>query len=319
MKRFVLDHLGKACQTADHIAACRFDSKTADAVIELKTGKTVAIYVINRAIRIPEIRETCERNTAKRVHTLFIVDGRMIPADDSEVEPPHWMLALHALAHGRIYAYECDQRRCTIRPVHMEWRWGEEPRRFTYGQNVDIARLRTDRVEVASKYLDGSFAVADFSDGAFWKKRDPNAGQERKYSWREWSFGGQKRRQEEPQPEAEPFDPWEAFRQNYGEPAGADFAWNAQRRYRQRQERQERQKRQNYSSSSRRASSYTTELRNYTLLGVPTTASYDEVKQAYRRKAREYHPDLHPDQKEQYTAKMADINAAFDALRKKLE
>jgi curved DNA-binding protein CbpA len=41
------------------------------------------------------------------------------------------------------------------------------------------------------------------------------------------------------------------------------------------------------------------------------------VKQAYRRKAREYHPDMHPNEKEKYTAKMADINAAFEAIVKK--
>ncbi len=41
------------------------------------------------------------------------------------------------------------------------------------------------------------------------------------------------------------------------------------------------------------------------------------MKQAYRRKAREYHPDLHPDAKEKYTAKMADINAAFAAIIKR--
>lgn len=319
MKRFVLDYLDKACQTADQITDCRFDSSTADAVLHMKSGRTVHVYVINRAIRIPEIIETCQQNTTKRIHTLFIIDGRMIPDDNSEVDPPHWMLALHALAHGRIYAYWCDQRRCSIRPVHMEWRWGDEPRRFTHGPAVDIGRLRTDRIELTSKYITGNFAIADFSDGQFWKKQDPNAGQEHKYSWREWSFGGQKRPKEEPQPEPEPFDPWEAFRQNYGEPAGStDAGWQARRRDRQRQERQQRQQRQGYTGSTRR-SAYTTEMRNYTLLGVPTTASYDEVKQAYRRMAREYHPDLHPDQKEQYTAKMADINAAFDAIRKKLE
>lgn len=317
MKRFVLDHLSKECQTADQITDCRFDSSTADAFIDLITGKTVAVYVINRAIRIPEIMEKVEANTARRLHTLFIVDGRMIPDDDSDTEPAHWMIALHALARGRIYAYWCDRRRCTIRPVHMEWRWGEDPRRFIYGPAVDVSRLRTDRVDLASKYITGNFAVADFADGTFWKKHDPNAGREHKYSWREWSFGGQKRRTEEPQPEPDAsWDPWEAFRQNYGEPAGADFAWNGQRRYRQRQQ-QDRQ-RQRYAGGGRKPA-YSSDQRNYTVLGVPASASIDEIKQAYRRMARENHPDLHPDQKEHYTAKMADINAAFDALRKKLE
>lgn len=308
MKRFVLDHFEKVCQTAERIARCRFDARDADMVIELDNGKSVAVYVVNRAIRIPEIRETFEQNTARRVYSLFIVDGRMLPEHNAEIEPPHWMSALHTATHGRIYAYWADRRRITIRPVHLEWRWGDEPRRVEYGPAIDVNNLRTDYVELASKYITGRYAVADFGDGAFWKKRDPGAEREYKYSWRHWSFGGQRKQaQEEPQYSYDDWDPWEAFRQQYGEVGGSEFAWNANRR----------QRRQD--SYTRRGTGYAADSRSYAVLGVPVTATYEEVKQAYRRKAREYHPDLHPEEKEKFTAKMADINAAFEALRKKLE
>ena len=36
----------------------------------------------------------------------------------------------------------------------------------------------------------------------------------------------------------------------------------------------------------------------YEVLGVDKNASADDIKRAFRRKAKECHPDLHPDDKE---------------------
>jgi curved DNA-binding protein len=49
----------------------------------------------------------------------------------------------------------------------------------------------------------------------------------------------------------------------------------------------------------------------YSILGVPKTASQKEIKSAYRKLAREYHPDVNPGA----TEKFKDINEAHEALK----
>ena len=51
----------------------------------------------------------------------------------------------------------------------------------------------------------------------------------------------------------------------------------------------------------------------YDVLGVPKTASDDEIKSAFRRMAKQYHPDLHPDDKEA-EAKFKEVNEAYEVL-----
>ncbi len=51
----------------------------------------------------------------------------------------------------------------------------------------------------------------------------------------------------------------------------------------------------------------------YEVLGIQKGASDDEIKKAYRKMAKQYHPDLHPDDKE-CEAKFKEVNEAYEIL-----
>ncbi len=51
----------------------------------------------------------------------------------------------------------------------------------------------------------------------------------------------------------------------------------------------------------------------YSVLGVSRDATKDEIKAAYRKKAKQYHPDLHPNDPVA-AEKMNEVNEAYDML-----
>ncbi len=58
----------------------------------------------------------------------------------------------------------------------------------------------------------------------------------------------------------------------------------------------------------------TTDFKDYyAILGVSKTASPDEIKQAFRKLARKYHPDVNPNNK-QAEARFKEINEAYEVL-----
>lgn len=53
----------------------------------------------------------------------------------------------------------------------------------------------------------------------------------------------------------------------------------------------------------------------YEIIGVEVNASYDEIKKAYLRKMKEYHPDVYEGDKDFALEKTAEITEAYNVLK----
>jgi len=52
----------------------------------------------------------------------------------------------------------------------------------------------------------------------------------------------------------------------------------------------------------------------YEILGVPRNASQEEIKKAYRKLVKQWHPDLHPENKEEAERRFKEIQEAYEVL-----
>ena len=101
---------------------------------------------------------------------------------------------------------------------------------------------------------------------------------------------------------------WSRYREERDRKLYEEYQRNE--RARRRQERKERRARAE--EERRRSMAWC-----YAVLGIPETATLEEVKAAYRRMALRYHPDMNKSKDAE--ARMKEINEAYERLGKELE
>jgi hypothetical protein len=222
---------------------------------------------------------------------MLLLEQALLPNDGDRVNLSEPLQALHALYKDKVYAYDVANGQPRISQVHFKsFGRGDEVEAW-YGPDVPVRHLPSFRVWVkAPNAIKGDYLIASFGSEAFWKTGDYQAGRDAfrqqqrtggtyraTYSSASWQGGARYTRQETPE----------------DLPNGNGY----QRVYTGRPP-----------ASARLQSSYAE-------LGVALSASADEVKAAFRKLARELHPDVSALPKAEAERRFKALNEAYTFIK----
>jgi hypothetical protein len=146
-----------------------------------------------------------------------------------------------------------------------------------YGGEVTFEKLRVTKVTARTRAIKGNWMMADFGPNPYWANREFRAQRLNERYWKARRRTGE--------------FVWGRYDVG-GHPGGAtDQALN-------------------------RAHNSQLE-RCYTLLGVEVTATRDEIKAAYRKLARQYHPDTSQLAEGEAQARFQELTAAYETIKSK--
>ncbi|HLV34249.1 MAG TPA: J domain-containing protein [Spirillospora sp.] len=161
VRTYLVNELNEAVNT---VAEVRHDG-TDIILVDLLSGDTVLIYLIERLMPVHEIKETLTAHTAKNLHTLFVLWGDMLlPQEDSYYLPEDWMEVLLTLYNGKIYGYDSYGPYASVFPVFFNRQGAGLEYFVTYGDAIKAAHLHCDYVHIDTRHLKGFWRVADFAE-----------------------------------------------------------------------------------------------------------------------------------------------------------
>ncbi|MEO8394252.1 MAG: DnaJ domain-containing protein [Chloroflexota bacterium] len=250
--------------------------------IQTWSGVVIYAYILDEPTKARTIKRIVQENTRIGIGTLFVVNAEIVPDDGAQVEPDEELLALHALFKDKLYTYRIEEDGTPkIGQVHFKAR-GDQ-REVWYGPDITIGHLPSFRIWVNTpQSIKGNWMIANFGTDSFWKQSDYMIGRD---AFREHL---QRRAVDRSR-----FRFWAKPGWNSamgGESPGEGYAVPP--------------------------SAPESELdRSYKQLGLPSGAPDDEVKAAFRRLAREYHPDVSDLPKEEAEIRFKMIYDAYAFIK----
>lgn len=277
IKRWLCEQL----TALDSVRGCAID-READVVAYTWSGTVIYVYLLESLLRARQIKKIVGDNSRVGIGTLFLVNAKLVPHDGEKLEPDEGLLALHGLFKDKIYTYRIEAGTPRIGQVHFKSFGRSDEREIWYGPDIEIRSLPYYRVWVKAPHsIKGEWLMANFGSDAFWKHADYTAGRD-------------------------------AFR---------------------RAQRQGYTHKSTWSNASWYGGSYKTTddetppaspnghlrdaklERSYAQLGLPRSATSDEVKAAFRRMARELHPDVSKLPKDEAEHRFKTLNEAYTYIK----
>jgi hypothetical protein len=249
-----------------------------DLRVMLWTGVVVHVYILTEAMKSRSLRSLLQLESNQGIGVLFVVAPELLPGPDEAVVPPDWMMALHALAHERIYSYPLDSATSLLQ-IHLDRLDATERARAIYGPPVDVEDLNFGRVNVRLRAIKGSWLTAHFGQQAFWQ------GETRAYT---------------PPP-----------RNQYQRSSGT-----SSRAYSNTVPPNNNASNNNSRSALPKRPANRLEA-SYALLGVATNASEDDVKLAFRRRVFSVHPDVSALPKSMAEEQFRALAEAYEYIKEK--
>jgi len=247
-------------------------------VVHTWSSTVIHVHVLTDIPKPRLIKRWVSENTRIGVGSLFLLNLDVLPDNGERFEPDETLVMLHALFKDKIYTYRIEDDGPRIGQVHFKNFGKPDQTEVWDGPDITITNLPAYRVWVkAPASIKGDWFIAGFGTEAFWKKAETSAARDE-------------------------------FRRQYRRSQGStwQYMWTSRAGF----------GRTGTEPIEPPQPKPETKLdRSFAHLGVESSASYEEVKAAFRRMARELHPDVSHLPKEEAEAQFKLLNEAYTYIK----